>query len=91
MKDVKERLTCPRLGSLSPLGYEPCSNLPLGYKAEAVAGKAAHWAAGIRCSSYESTAVTMQLIVFLITDAIQFSMWTNPRVEDLPDHLANNV
>jgi len=36
-------------------------------------------------------AVTMQLIVFLITDAIQFSMWTNPRVEDSPDHLANNV
>jgi len=42
MKDVKERLTCPRLGTLSPLGYEPCNNLPLGYKAEAVAGKAAH-------------------------------------------------
>jgi len=36
-------------------------------------------------------AVTMQLIVFLIIDAIQFSMRTNPRVEDSPDHLANNV
>jgi len=35
--------------------------------------------------------VTMQLVVFLITDAIQFSMWTNPRVEDSSDHLANNV
>ena len=28
MKDVKERLTCPHLGTLSTLGYEPCNNLP---------------------------------------------------------------
>ena len=28
MKDVKERLTCPRLGTLSPLDYEPCNDLP---------------------------------------------------------------
>jgi len=29
--------------------------------------------------------------IFLINDVIQFSMWTNPRVQDSPDHLANNV
>ena len=37
-------------------------------------------------------AVTIRLIVFLITVAIHLSMRTNPRVEDSPNlHLANNV
>ena len=36
-------------------------------------------------------AVTMHLIVLLITAAIQFSIWNNPCVEDSQEHLANNV
>jgi len=31
MKDVKKRLTCPRLGTLSPLGYEPCDSWSLSH------------------------------------------------------------